>query len=131
MKFNLPENASFYGGLQESFTATASKLLEKPCRGELSTVYGWKRSFREIEMRKALAPKLILATATALILASCAGRTDQAMRRADISTHPDRRCNPALVINPFFLAPNDGVAGAGGPDAPGAGAAAYPDCPVY
>jgi len=38
----------------------------------------------------------------------------------DISPFPDSRCNPALVVNPDFLAPNEG--GAGGPAPPGIGA---------
>lgn len=80
-------------------------------------------------MRKTLT-NLMFALATAALVASCAGRNDRMAARTDVSTHPDRSCNPALVINPVFLAPNEGVAGAGGPDLPGAGAAAEPGCMV-
>ncbi len=81
-------------------------------------------------MRKTPGLKLVVALATAAIVASCAGHADRVAARTDVSTHPDRSCNPALVVNPVFLAPNDGVGGAGGPDLPGAGAAAEPDCLV-
>src|SRR5579883_2623521 len=51
----------------------------------------------------------------------------------DVSPFPDARCNPALVANPNFLAPNEG--GAGGPAPPGIGAATGSWCyrgePIY
>jgi len=74
-------------------------------------------------------PTLLFALAAAVSVAGCAGRySDQAMQ-TDRSTVPNRSCNPALVINPAFLSPNEGVAGAGGPDLPGIGAASDPNCP--
>ncbi len=44
------------------------------------------------------------------------------------SPFPSSYCNPALVVNPDFLAPNEGPAGAGGPAPPGIGAPTGPWC---
>jgi hypothetical protein len=86
-------------------------------------------------MRKTYLPAvLILAAATAGV-AGCANRTGEASVASNASysssTVPNRQCNPALVVNPRFLQPNEGVAGAGGPDLPGLGAASEPNCPAF
>ena len=81
-------------------------------------------------MRRSPIPLLVCAMIAGASLVGCAGRSaDQAAgRAADASTMPNRDCNPALVVNPAFLSTNEGIAGAGGPDLPGAGAATSRNC---
>ncbi|HLJ65049.1 MAG TPA: hypothetical protein VKT70_13130 [Stellaceae bacterium] len=70
---------------------------------------------------------LLTAACLAASLVSCAdGRPGDATQSN--STIPDRKCNPALVTNPVFLNQNEGIAGAGGPDLPGAEGATGSNC---
>ncbi len=85
-----------------------------------------------MEKRRVLA--LLCALTAAADLAGCAGRSanysaaSSAAQTDPASTIPNRACNPALVVNPVFLGTNEGLAGAGGPDLPGAGGATGPNC---